>query len=250
MKTRIYLILCLITISLVSYAQDADAILEEVESIMYPDNYWARMTMITIRPDKDDVSMTMETYYKEDAGSFIEITEPARSSGIRFLQKEETLWMFNPRSNSRRAVRLSPKESFQGSIFSNNDVGDPEYSDDYDTILLETTETINHPERGEIECYILVNTASHRQAAYDRIDIYFSKDDYMPIRFEYYTKSGLLYRVMEFSGFKYIAGRIRPTIMVMEAMDQQGTFSKAVIEDMEIRDDLADSMFTQTALTR
>ena len=72
----------------------------------------------------------------------------------------------------------------------------------------------------------------------------------MPIKFEYYTKSGMLYRVMEFSGFTYIAGRIRPTVMVMEAMDQQGTFSKAVIEDMEIRDDISESMFTQAALTR
>jgi hypothetical protein len=160
-----FLILFLLFISLFSYAQDADAILKEVESIMYPDNYWARMTMITIRPNRDDVSMTMETYYKKDAGSFIEITEPSRSSGIRFLQKEETLWMFNPRSNSRRAVRLSPRESFQGSTFSNNDVGDPEYSDDYDTSLLDTTAIINHPELGDVECYVLVNTASHREAA-------------------------------------------------------------------------------------
>ncbi len=245
-----FLLIFLLFISLFSYAQDADAILKEVESIMYPDNYWARMTMITIRPNRDDVSMTMETYYKKDAGSFIEITEPSRSSGIRFLQKEETLWMFNPRSNSRRAVRLSPRESFQGSTFSNNDVGDPEYSDDYDTSLLDTTVKINHPELGDVECYVLVNTASHREAAYDRIDIYCTTDDYRPVRFEYFTKSGMLYRVMEFSGFKFIAGLVRPTVMVMEAMDQQGTFSKAVIEDMEIRDDLADSMFTQSALTR
>jgi outer membrane lipoprotein-sorting protein len=248
MKKLVFLIFSVSAI--IGYAQDADSILEEVESVMYPDNYYSVMTMVTIRPGKDDVSMTMEVYYKDGVGSFIEITEPSRSSGIRFLQKEETLWMFNPRSNSRRAVRLSPKESFQGSTFSNNDVGDPEYSDDYNSEILDQTETINHPELGNVECYILQCTASHREAAYDRIDIYCTKDEFLPVRFEYYTKSGMLYRVMEFSGFKFIAGRTRPTVMVMEAMDQQGTYSKAVMEELEIRDDLSDSMFTQNALTR
>lgn len=240
----------LATVSVAGFSQDADNILKEVETVMYPDNYYSVMRMVTIRPGKDDVSMTMEVYYKDGVGSLIEITEPARSSGIRFLQKEETLWMFNPRSNSRRAVRLSPKESFQGSAFSNNDVGDPEYSDDYNSTILNETETIEHSELGNVECYILQCTASHREAAYDRIDIYCTKDEFLPVRFEYYTKSGMLYRVMDFSGFKYIAGRTRPTVMLMEAMDQQGTYSRIDMEELEIREDLSDSMFTQSALTR
>jgi outer membrane lipoprotein-sorting protein len=248
MKKLIFFIL--MAVSFISYAQDADSMLKEVESVMYPDNYYSVMTMVTIRPGKDDVSMTMEVYYKDGVGSFIEITEPSRSSGIRFLQKEETLWMFNPRSNSRRAVRLSPKESFQGSAFSNNDVGDPEYSDDYNSTILSETKTIDNPELGNVECYVLQCIASHREAAYDRIDIYCTKDGYLPVRFEYYTKSGMLYRVMEFSGFKNIAGRTRPTVMVMEAMDQQGTYSRLDMEELEIRDDLSDNMFTQNSLTR
>ena len=159
--------------------------------------------------------------------------------------------MFNPRSNSREAIRLSPKESFQGSAFSNNDVGDTQqYSKDYNSTILSETKTINNKELGDVECYVVRCIANNREAAYDRIDIYCTKDEHLPVYFEYYTKSGMLYRKLVFSGFKNIAGRIRPTVMVMEAMDQQGTFSTITIEQLEARSDLSDSMFTQNALTR
>ncbi|WP_394706901.1 outer membrane lipoprotein-sorting protein [Marispirochaeta sp.] len=55
--------------------------------------------------------------------------------------------MYNPKSNSSRPLRLSPEQSFQGTVFSNNDVSDQQYTDDYKASLA-GEEPLEHPDFG------------------------------------------------------------------------------------------------------
>jgi outer membrane lipoprotein-sorting protein len=248
----ILFLFCFLLLSEAGFTQeiDADWLLEQAELVLYPESFYSKVTMTTIKPGKDDKVMVIESYYKKDVGTFMEILAPDRSKGIRFLQKEETLWMFNPKSGSRDSIRLSPKDSFQGSTFSNNDVGDPEYSDDYNCTLADETVILEHTELGSVECYVLECVASHRDSTYGKVVMWVTKDGYIPLKMDYYAKSGLLFRQMELSGIKEIAGAVRPTIMKMVSLEEQDTFSIAVTEELEERNDLPDSMFTQSALTR
>lgn len=227
----------------------ADEMLARMEEALYPDSFSMKVTLETHRPDRRDSSMTMESYHKEGVGTFIEVTAPARSRGMRFLQKEESLWMYNPRSGARRAIRLSPRESFQGSVFSNNDVGDPTYTDDYSAAYRDG-ETIDHPDLGSVECHVIVGEAKHEEAAYGRIVAWIRTSDLAPVRMELYAKSGLLFKKMTLSQFRRMAGRERPALMRMDSMVQENTYSTVSIEAMEARTDLEDRMFTQASLTR
>lgn len=228
---------------------DAAALLEEAESRIYPDDFFMRSEIATSRPDRRDTTMVIESYFKEGAGTFMEIVEPARSRGMRFLRKDESLWMYNPKSRSRRAIRLSPRESFQGTVFSNNDVGDPDYTDDYD-VDYAPQETIEHEQLGTVECYVIEGDASSPSSPYGRIMMWVRTEDLMPVQMEYYAKSGLLFKRMTMLDFGELAGRLRPTRMRMESLEQEDAYSEVIIEEMEIREDLADRMFTQAALTR
>jgi outer membrane lipoprotein-sorting protein len=227
----------------------AEDMLEEAESRIYPDNFSMRTEIATNRPDRRNTTLVLESYFKEDVGTFMEIVEPARSRGTRFLRKEESLWMYNPKSRSRRAIRLSPRESFQGTVFSNNDVGDPDYTDDY-AVRYGDSETIEHEALGAVTCYVIEGDARSPDSPYGRIRMWVRQDDLMPVQMEYFAKSGLLFKRMTMLDIRELAGRLRPTRMRMESLEQEDAYSTVTIEEMEIREDLSDRMFSQAALTR
>lgn len=241
------LLLTLLTIALP--AQSGEEILERAEEALYPENFYMKVDMNTHKPGRRDTMMAFESYHRDGAGTFMEVTAPARSRGMRFLQKEEDLWMYNPRSNSRRAIRLSPRDSFQGSAFSNNDVGDPDYSDDYD-VRLAGRESLNHDELGSVETIRLELTAKRETTTYGRIVMWIRESDDIPLEMEYYAKSGLLFKRMTLSQIRELAGRQRPSFMRMESLEQDDFYSTVEIEEMEVRDNLPDRYFSQANLTR
>lgn len=242
-------LLLLLSAALPAAAQSAEEILEEAEAVLYPEDFYMKAEMNTHKPDRRDSMMVFESYYREDAGTFMEVTAPARSRGMRFLQKDEDLWMYNPRSNSRRAIRLSPRDSFQGSAFSNNDVGDPDYSDDYESAVV-GRESVDHEELGKLSAIKLELTARRRTTTYGRIVMWVRASDYMPLKMEYYAKSGLLFKRMSLSEIEELAGRLRPTLMRMDSLEQEGFYSTVKIEEMEAREDIPDRYFSQANLTR
>ncbi|MFW5976177.1 MAG: outer membrane lipoprotein-sorting protein [Alkalispirochaetaceae bacterium] len=230
-------------------ARSAEEILEQAEGALYPDNFYMEVEMNTHKPSRRDSMMVFESYHREGAGTFMEVIAPARSRGMRFLQKEEDLWMYNPRSNSRRAIRLSPRDSFQGSAFSNNDVGDPDYSDDYE-VRVAGRETVNHEELGSVQTVRLELTAKRQSTTYGRIVMWIRESDDIPLKMEYYAKSGLLFKRMTLSEISELAGRQRPSFMRMDSLEQDGFYSTLEIRELESRDDLPDRYFSQANLTR
>jgi outer membrane lipoprotein-sorting protein len=235
--------------SAVAQDMDAAAMLEQAESRIYPDNFTMRSEIATSRPDRRNTTLVLDASFKDGVGTFMEIVEPARSRGMRFLRKGDSLWMYNPKSRSRRAIRLSPRESFQGTVFANNDVGDPDYTDDYD-VSYAAEETIAHDQFGTVECYVIEGDANSPSSPYGRIMMWVRKTDLMPVQMEYYAKSGLLFKRLTMLDIEELAGRERPTRMRMESLEQEDAYSTVTIQEMEIREDLPDRMFSKAALTR
>jgi len=230
-------------------AQSGEELLKRAEDALYPNDFYMEVEMNTHKPDRRDSTMVFDSYYREDAGTFMEVTAPPRSRGMRFLQKGDDLWMYNPRSNSRRAIRLSPRDSFQASAFSNNDVGDYNYSDDYD-VNVAGRESLDHPDLGAVQTIKLELTAKGETSTYGRIVMWIRESDDIPLKMEYYAKSGLLFKRMLLSQITDLAGRQRPSLMRMESLEQEDFYSTVKITEMEVRDNLPDRYFSQANLTR
>ncbi|MFP4383700.1 MAG: outer membrane lipoprotein-sorting protein [Spirochaetia bacterium] len=224
-------------------------LLTGAETVLYPDTFRMVASMDTRKPDGKDSRMRLEVYHHDEKGTFMEILSPARSRGTRFLQKDEDLWMYIPKSNSQRAIRLSPKESFQNSVFSNSDVSDLHYSDDY-TARFGDPETISHPDLGETDTTVIIAEAKHGKAPYGKIVIWLRKSDNMPLRMEYYSKSGILFKRMILTDFKQMAEKHRPSTMKMTSMVQDGAFTVMNIEEMELLNTVNDRYFNLSYLTR
>jgi outer membrane lipoprotein-sorting protein len=247
--TALILLSACAALNLFAQTPSPDELLRLAERVIFPSVYQAEMTIETEKPGQRGSTLEMETLYKEGSGSFIEMTAPARSRGIRFLEKGDSLYMYNPKSNSSRPLRLSPEQSFQGTVFSNNDVSDQQYTDDYDASLA-GEETLEHPDFGSVTCRILEAVAKRSEAPYGRIKIYIDVENLRPLRFDYYAKSGLLFKSMLLKDYKQMAGKLRPAIMHMESYELEGAYSKVIINTLEALEDIPDSRFTTAALTR
>jgi outer membrane lipoprotein-sorting protein len=80
--------------------------------------------------------------------------------------------------------------------------------------------------------------------------MWLDKETQIPLKEEMYAKSGLLFKEMIFSDISELAGRKRPARMKMRSMEQKDAYSTVIIEEMEQKDDLPDSIFTESSLTR
>ena len=220
-----------------------------VEEIIFPKTYYTVMEMKTVQPGKRDRTLTLESWYSKGKGTLMEFLSPSRQKGIRILQKEQALWLYNPRSNSPRPVRLSPQDSFQGSVFSNNDIGDPQYSDDYNARIASIEKT-HHDELGNITVVTIEGTASHQKAPYGKIVMKIDAESLLPVETDYYARSGLLFKHMVFSDFRQIAGRKRSCFFKMDSLEIDGFYSTVELKTLEARDSIEDWRFNESALTR
>ncbi len=213
---------------------EALSMLATVERILAPDEYRMVLELETTTAGGDERRMTMEVFYRRGTGSLMELLAPARSKGIRLLERDQGLWMFNPRSGGGRAVGLSPREAFQGTVFSNSDLGDSRFTADYDPVLV-GVEAYEHPDLGGIQVYRLSAAARSPASAYGRVEFLVSIRDSIPLRIDYYAKSGLLFKTMRLERIRHLAGRLRPNLMIMESRIESGSRTTVAIVEMDLR---------------
>jgi outer membrane lipoprotein-sorting protein len=226
----------------------AEDILDAVDKALFLESYASTATMETSEPGAPVRSMTFEALSRKDKGSYLEIKAPARTKGIRFLQLEGSLWMYNPKSGSANPIQLSSADSFQGSTFANADVGKSQFSDDYSPTMAPEA-TIEHPEFGKVECYVIESVAKTDKAAYGKIMMWVRKADIMPLRMEYYAKSGLLFKRMTLSKIRAFGSITRPSVMSMESLEKKGTVTTFTLQSITAKD-VSPSVFNKNYLKR
>ncbi len=239
------LLVMLITLSIVfvnfGFSQNqAIVLLEKLEERIMPNNFYCEYEMINKEPGRKDKVFVMKVWGKSEIGSLIEFAKPTRSKGIKMLQKDGNIWMYNPRSNTKKPIRLALKDSFQGSVFSNYDIADSRYNDDYKVSI----KSID----GDIA--ILELKAKDDTKAYDKLIIKVNKKELIPLKYDFYTKSGLKIKSIEFTKFKMISGIKRPVSYVGKSFSGDEKVSIINVLVLEERNSLSDAMFTPQYMTK
>jgi len=228
---------------------DGQQLLAAVDAIRFPENFFMQVTLTTVSPGEADKVMSLSNTHKKKFGSFLEIESPARSKGTKMLTQEGTLWMYNPKAGSTKPLRLAPRDSFQGSTFSNSDVSKTAFTEEY-AGTLEGEDTVETAEFGTVRAWRLRADATTPEAAYGHIILWVRQGDLLPLKFDYYAKSGLLFRQMVLSEYKTLAGRLRASRMEMTSLDKKGTKTVLHIDAMELRADIPDALYNLTTLTK
>jgi len=201
---------------------------------------------------KISISGTIRTkefmgYSAGEDKAYLEFTAPARDKGIRFLKLADEFWMYLPTvGKATKIAGHALRQSLMGSDFSYEDaVSNRKLAESYDAVL-EGEEEINGK-----PCHVLKLTLKEdAEAAYYTQKLWVDKQSYLPIKAEYFSKSGRLMKDVQILEFKRISGKNYPTRIRMENKLRKNTWSEFVITEIQIGISIPSSVFTKGYLER
>lgn len=182
----------------------AEQLLKRYDQVMSPRTFDGLLVMIAHRQDDTTRTYKFRALKSQDDKIRTWFFEPAAAKGQEMLRVEDNMWVYMP--NLKRALRLASRESFQGGDFNNGDVLRVNYVADYNAKLIPAEDD---------KLWLLDLTAKSKEAAYDHIKLWMSKDKQQPAKAEYYAASGKILRSAKFEDVKSFHGLERPAHMTM-----------------------------------
>jgi len=219
----------------------AKDVVEKADRIRFPDEGF-QVDVAIANSNSGQVTDTRQyrVLSKGNENTIVMVTEPAVDRGQIMLMKGRDLWVFLP--NVSQPVRLSLAQRLTGQV-ANGDIARANFSGDY-TPKIVRTDKID----GE-DHYVLELTAVDRTVAYHRVLYWVKQKTFFPHKAEFYSLSDRLLKTCRYENFQPMAGRPRPTRLVMQDALRQGEQSVLEYSGMALRQ-LEDKIFTRDYLKR
>ncbi len=242
-----FLVLFILTILYCNFSElsaqeiTAAEIIERSQEHVRGATHQATIKMSIIRP-KYTREMVMKSWSLGDDFALIAVESPAREKGTAFLKREQEIYNWVP--NIARVVKLPPSmmmQSWMGSDFTNDDLVKAA------SILEDYTHTIIGEEQiGDYDCYkVELLPKPDAPVVWGKIYSWFSKEEFIELRAEFYDEDDFLVNEMTFSNIKEMDGRKVPTLVEVIPVEDDG--NKTRIEYLEIFFDrpIESSFFSQ-----
>jgi outer membrane lipoprotein-sorting protein len=202
---------------------------------------YSEMTMTIIRPGWER-KVSFKSWTKGRDYALTLITAPAREKGQSFLKRGNEMWNWNPTIN--RLIKLPPammSQGWMGSDYTNDD------------ILRESSIVVDyeHEILGEEEvdgrmCYKVKMLARPDAVVIWGHQIrWIDKEEFLFLRAELYDEDGYLVRRELGTDLKIMDGRLIPTRMEINPVDEEGHKTLLVIDKIEFNNPIRDSFFSQ-----
>ena len=220
---------------------EAQAIVEKADQIRFPaQGFQVDVGITTTLTDKSSEVRKYRVLSKGNENSVVMITEPASERGQIILMKGRDLWVFMPEVS--QPVRISLAQRLTGQV-ANGDLARANFSGDYNPKIVRT-ESI-----GNEKYLVLELTAVDRSVTYQRVMYWVNEKSGWPLKAEFYSLSNRLMKRCSYENFQTLAGKIRPTRLVMEDAMRAGEKSVLEYSEMRLRD-LPDKIFTKEYLKK
>ncbi|MEW6513464.1 MAG: outer membrane lipoprotein-sorting protein [Pseudomonadota bacterium] len=219
----------------------AQEILRNADQIRFPkESFQVDISILSKRADQSIESRKYQVLSKGNDKTVVIVTEPASERGQTMLMSGRDLWVFLP--NVSQPVRLSLAQRLTGQV-ANGDLARANFSGDYNPRILRT-ETI------EGETYhVLELKAVDRSVTYQRVLYWVKQKNAYPHKAEFYSLSNRLLKSCRYENFQSMAGKIRPTRLVMDDALRAGEQSILEYNEMKLRE-LPDKLFTKEYLKK
>lgn len=219
----------------------ARSILEKSDEIRFPaEGFQVDINITSTAPEQVPENRKYRVLSKGNENTVIMILEPASERGQIMLMKGRDLWVFMP--NVSQPIRLGLSQRLTGEV-ANGDLARANFAGDYDPSILRT-------ERIEGEEHIVLELmAADRSVTYHRVLLWVNKANHRPRKAEFYSLSNRLMKACTYENFREMAGKHRPTRLVMEDALRPGEQSVLEYEHMKLRN-LPDKVFSKDYLKR
>jgi outer membrane lipoprotein-sorting protein len=220
---------------------EALAIVEKADQIRFPvEGFQVDVNILTTFADKTSESRKYRVLAKGNENSIVMVMEPASERGQTMLMKGRDLWVFMPEVS--QPIRLSLAQRLTGQV-ANGDLARANFGGDY-VPRITGGETI-----GGENYHVLELRAVDRSVTYQRVVYWVSKKNSWPLKAEFYSLSNRLLKRCRYDRYQAMAGKMRPTRLVMEDALREGEQSVLEYQAMKLRD-LPDKMFTKDYLKK
>lgn len=220
---------------------DAQTIVEKADEVRFPDHgFEVEVDIDSQLSGGNSEARKYKVLSKGNENTVVMVVEPASERGQIMLMKGRDLWIFLP--NVSQPVRLGLAQRLTGQV-ANGDLARANFAGDYKPKLLRTEEIDGQAH------YVLELTAADRGVTYGKVMYWVRKSNFWPHKAEFYSLSGRLLKTAHYRGFQQMAGRVRPTELLMEDALRKGEQSTMAYSNMKPRE-LPDKIFTKDYLKR
>lgn len=219
----------------------AQEILRKADQIRFPtEGFQVEISILSTKTDQSTEARKYQVLSKGNDKTVVIVTEPASERGQTMLMSGRELWVFLP--SVSQPVRLSLAQRLTGQV-ANGDLARANFAGDYSPRVLRT-------DLLEGEKYtVLELTAIDRSVTYQRVVYWVRQKNAYPHKAEFYSLSNRLLKTAHYENFKMMAGKMRPTRLVMEDSIRAGEKSVLEYEAMKVRD-IPDKYFTKDYLKK
>lgn len=219
----------------------ARSILQKSDEIRFPsEGFQVDIDITSTSPEKDAEIRKYRVLSKGNENTVVMILEPASERGQIMLMKGRDLWVFMP--NVSQPIRLGLAQRLTGEV-ANGDLARSNFSGDYNPTIIRI-ERVN----GE-EHYVLELLAADRGVTYHRVLLWVNKSNYRPHKAAFYSLSKRLMKTCSYENFRDMAGKHRPTRLVMNDALRPGEQSVLEYGQMKLRD-LPEKVFSKDYLKK
>jgi len=219
----------------------ARSVVDKADHVRFPaEGFEVAVAVTSTSAGQDPESRKFKVLSKGNENTIVMVTEPASERGQIMLMKGRDLWIFLPTVS--QPVRLSLSQRLTGQV-ANGDLARANFAGDYVPTLLRT-ETVDGA-----EAYVLELKAVDRGVTYSKVLYWVRKSNSWPLKAEFYSVSDRLLKTAHYRKFEQLAGRVRPTQIVIEDALRKGDTSTLDYSAMKLRD-LPDRVFTKDYLKR
>lgn len=203
-------------------------IIKRSDDLMRGDTSRGKYKMAVITPGWQR-TLELDAYSIGRDKTFIRILSPAKEAGVTSLRINTNMWNYLPKVE--RVIKIPPSMMLQpwmGSDYTNDDLV-KESSIVYDY----THSILGEDKIGADTAYKIELLPKPRApVTWGKLIFWIRKDDFVPLREEFYAEHSKLIKVMEYSEIKQMSDRSIPTIWSMTSSIKNG--HKTIIEIREI----------------
>jgi len=241
----------LVAIALFSFsavmAQNPDGkeILRKIDQNMSSENRVFTSKMI-IHGRRETRTIESKTWSSGEKKSFTEYLFPVREQGTKMLKLDNQLWIYSPTTD--RIIQIAGhmlRQSVMGSDLSYED-------------LMEDNKLINHynaevtgsEKISDRMCWVVKLTAFDPEVAYQTKKMWVDRERFIPLKEEFFAKSGTLLKRTVLSDVVNLNGRWFPKKIVFKDMLKEGEGTEFIMENIQFNVIIPEYIFSKASLKK
>lgn len=231
---KVIVLFLLVSLSRFVYALSAEEIVKNADMWRAPSSsFKAEMKIVSYKDETKVEEIELVTYVRDIDSVMVEFTGPASWKGKKMLMLKGDMWMIFP--NASKPVRITPAQRLMGEV-SHGDISRINLARDYNATLKREEKV------GEINCYLLELTSKTTEGVtYYRINYWVKKDDFMPVKAEFFALSGRKLKEAVYKEPKVFAGV--PRISKVILYDSVNTSKYSVMYYIDIKEQAIPSVY-------